>query len=235
VPADSRNNNKLRPQPIAFVASAFLLLLTLSISPAPFAAETEVVTVDADVWGDNWFAVYIGDKLVVEDSVPYNTERSFNSESASFDVTLPANVNVIMKDFKENDSGLEYIGTRRVQIGDGGFIAQFFDAESGELIAASDESWRCLVIHRAPLNRSCVQSSEPEHSCQSEIVAEPEGWMQPGFDDSEWPHAIVHSARAVQPRRGYDRVTWDDTAKLIWGEDLEIDNTVLCRFQIPAN
>ena len=235
MPADSRNNNKLRPQPIAFVASAFLLLLTLSISPAPFAAETEVVTVDADVWGDNWFAVYIGDKLVVEDSVPYNTERSFNSESASFDVTLPANVNVIMKDFKENDSGLEYIGTRRVQIGDGGFIAQFFDAESGELIAALR---RILAL---PGDSSCATQQKLRAKQRTRAFLSVRNRCRTGrmdaagFDDSEWPHAIVHSARAVQPRRGYDRVTWDDTAKLIWGEDLEIDNTVLCRFQIPAN
>ena len=176
--------------------------------------------------------VYIGDTLVVEDSVPYNTERSFNSESVSFDATLPAHVNVVMKDFKANDTGLEYIGTPRVQIGDGGFKAQFFDAESGKLLSVSDESWRCLVIHRAPLNKSCVRSAEPESSCQSVIDPEPDGWMEAEFDDSEWPQAIVHSAQAVQPRRGYDEITWNPAAKLIWGEELEIDNTVLCRFTI---
>ena len=215
-------------------AGAILPAVGCLIVGTCLAAENDMRTINADVYGDNWFAVYVGNTLVVEDSVPYNTERSFNAESVSFDVALPAHINVVMKDYKENDSGLEYIGTRRVQIGDGGFIAQFYDADSGKLLAASDESWRCLTIHRAPLNRSCLREPDPESSCQSEITPEPDGWMDAGFDDSQWPHAIVHSARAVEPRHGYDLVDWDPAAKFVWGEDLEIDNTVLCRFVIPA-
>ena len=38
----------------------------------------------AEVWADNWFAMYIGDKLVLEDSVSITTERSFNAESFGF-------------------------------------------------------------------------------------------------------------------------------------------------------
>jgi hypothetical protein len=51
--------------------------------------------------------------MINEDPVPYNTERSFNAESFVFEEALPAQINVILKDFKENDSGLEYIGSRR--------------------------------------------------------------------------------------------------------------------------
>lgn len=62
------------------------------------------------------------------------------------------NINFIIKDFKENDTGLEYIGSSRQQMGDGGFIAQFTDTKTGEIIAVTDADWKCKVIHEAPLD-----------------------------------------------------------------------------------
>jgi hypothetical protein len=193
------------------------------------AAYAEERTIKADVWADNWFAVYIESELIKEDSVPYNTEQSFNKETFTFTAKLPAQVAIIAKDFKENDSGIEYIGRPRQQMGDGGLSAQFHDAETGELIAASDETWRCKSIHRAPLNKSCERSPNPLQDCETDITPEPEGWNSADFDDSNWPNAIVHSARAVRPLRGYHEIDWDAGAKLLWADDLEIDNTILCR------
>ena len=34
------------------------------------------VTIHGDVWADNWFALYVGDRLLIEDSVSITTERS---------------------------------------------------------------------------------------------------------------------------------------------------------------
>lgn len=204
-------------------ASAIVLCL-LAMS-----ASANERNIEADVYADNWFALYLETTLIKEDSVPYNTEKSFNSESFTFKAELPAQINVIIKDFKENDSGLEYIGRPRQQMGDGGFSAQFHDADSGELIAVSDETWRCKSIHRAPLNKSCERSANPLQDCKNEISPEPQGWMSAEFDDSDWPHAIVHTAEAVRPIRGYHEVLWDEGAKLLWADDLEIDNTILCR------
>jgi hypothetical protein len=198
------------------------------------APEPADITIKADVWADNWFALYVGDELIKEDSVAYNTERSFNAESFSFEISPPAQINVIIKDFKENDTGLEYIGTGRQQMGDGGFSAQFFDSKTGELIAASSDQWRCLKIHRAPLNKSCSHSTTPDTDCKSAIRAEPEDWMNSDFDDSDWHMATVHSAQTVRPRGGYDEIFWDPAAKLIWTEDLVTDNTILCRFRIAT-
>lgn len=82
--------------------------------------ETKVFQLDA--WADNWFAAYLDESLIVEDSVPITTERSFNKETAIFTGSYPLNINVILKDFKENDTGLEYIGAGNQQMGDGGFI-----------------------------------------------------------------------------------------------------------------
>ncbi|MCG8415556.1 MAG: hypothetical protein MI746_15175 [Pseudomonadales bacterium] len=188
-------------------------------------------TVRADVWADNWFAFYIGEDLILEDSVPITTERSFNAESFTFNVDLPAQLNFIFKDFKENDTGLEYIGAGNQQMGDGGFIAQFYDTASNELLAYSNSDWQCLVIHEAPLDKSCEDVTGPavgDGTCGFRRIDEPMGWMSPDFNDAYWPNAVVHTESAVSPRDGYDQIDWDRQAQLLWGDDLETDNTLLC-------
>jgi hypothetical protein len=204
------------------------------LSPWSNAEEVDTITVNADIWADNWFALYAGDKLIKADSVPYHTERSFNAESFTFDIALPAQLSIVIKDYVENDTGLEYIGSNRQQIGDGGFMAQIMNAENDELVAVSSDHWRCITIHRAPTNKSCERSSNPGADCQSSISPEPVGWKTAEFDDSDWPSAVVHSAQAVRPHGGYSDVSWQSEARLIWTDDLETDNTVLCRFTISA-
>ena len=61
-------------------------------------------------------------------------------------------------------------------MGDGGFIAQFMDADSNRLLAVTDNNWVCKVIHQAPLNRECERSSNPDQDCQSRIEDEPVNW-----------------------------------------------------------
>lgn len=204
-----------------------LLLFSIFVSTSPLAQEASQ-TIKAQVWADNWFELYVDGKVVKTDSVPITTERSFNAEVFSFEATLPVQLAVRVMDFKEDDSGFEYIGTHRQQIGDGGFIAEFRDA-SNNLVAATDSSWRCLVIHQAPLNPACGKSASPIDACESNILPEPPGWTTASFDDSAWPNAVVHSASAVRPHGGYSNYFWEDEAQLIWGEDLEVDNTILCR------
>ena len=192
-------------------------------------------TLTADVWVDNWFAMYADGRLVLEDSVPITTERSFNAETSTFTATLPLTIAFEVKDFKENDTGLEYIGTDRQQIGDGGMIAQFTDAATGETVAVTDATVRCLVVHRAPLDRACANERNPiagEGTCAFEVTETPANWTSPGFDDSNWPAATEHSVREVSPKDGYDTISWDRSARLIWSEDLQLDNTLLCRMSI---
>ena len=87
------------------------------------ATATSADTFSADVWADNWFEMRINGVQVAQDSVPITTERSFNAESFIFEAQRPFVIGLMAKDFKENDTGLEYIGTRRQQMGDGGVIA----------------------------------------------------------------------------------------------------------------
>ncbi len=202
------------------IASSVLL------AAASTASAEENISVQ--LWADNWFEFYVDGEVVMTDPVPLTTERSFNAEVFSFSADLPAQIAVHIADYKENDSGFEYIGSHRQQMGDGGFIAEFFN-EAGEMIASSSDEWLCKVIHQAPLNPSCASDIS---TCQANILPEPEGWTEPAFDDSDWQNAIEHSAQQVRPHGGYSNYSWLPEAKLIWGEDLEIDNTLLCRFTL---
>ena len=203
-------------------------LSAVSFSAGGFA-DTQIQSLRVDVWADNWFALYVGETLVAEDSVSIQTERSFNAESFTLELKLPAQVNLVIKDFKQNDTGLEYIGTNRQQMGDGGFIAQFLDTATQSPLLVSNRHWRCLPIHIAPLNKQCEKSNTPEADCGNRTIPAPDGWQLPSFDDSAWPVAIEYSAQKVRPKDGYKRIRWDKDARLIWSSDLETDNTLLCR------
>jgi hypothetical protein len=103
----------------------------------------------AEVWADNWFSFHLGETAIAEDSVSITTERSFNKEVFGFDGTYPLVLNFVVKDYKKNDTGLEYIGTPQQQMGDGGFIAQIKDTTTGRVIAVTNAGWRCLVVHQS--------------------------------------------------------------------------------------
>lgn len=204
--------------------------LILATACGPAVAET----FSADVWADNWFEMRVNGEQVAEDSVSITTERSFNAESFEFEAERPFVLGVVAKDFKENDTGLEYIGTRRQQMGDGGIIMQILDG-SGDVAALSNAGWQCLPTHTAPLDKSCEKERNPvagEGACTFEQMAEPDGWDRPEFDASAWPAATVYSERQVSPKDGYDRIKWNSDAELIWGADLEQTNTLLCRLLV---
>ena len=210
-----------------------IIALALLLGAQSAAAETR--SLSADVWVDNWFEMYVNGEKVAEDSVPITTERSFNAETVTFTADLPAQIAIIAKDFKENDSGLEYIGSRRQQMGDGGLIAQIVDTDTGDVIAVTNDTARCLVVHRAPMDRSCADERDPvagEGACAFEETAIPADWTSSEFDDSIWPAATEHSESAVRPKDGYDRISWDSSARLIWSDDLLQDNTLLCRLTV---
>lgn len=207
-------------------------LAAVLLSAAAQIAQAETYSVD--VWADNWFEFHVNGEWVAEDSVSITTERSFNTESFSFEAAGPITLGLIAKDFKENDTGLEYIGSRRQQLGDGGVIAQIINND-GNIVAVTDNTWRCLVIHTAPLDKTCADESNPvagEGPCQFTAIDIPADWSAPDFDDSQWQPAQVYSEQAVSPKQGYDQIDWASEAELIWGPDLETNNTVLCRLSI---
>ena len=208
-------------------------------SQAPDAAPSSVVEGGAgrfqgEAWADNWFALYQGDRLLAQDSVPITTPRSFNKESFSFDATYPMVLSFVLKDYIENDTGLEYIGLPNQQMADAGFIFQMRDTQRGVTALVSNAAWRCRVIHKAPTNPACEHDANPALTCKSQIETEPAGWKDAAFDDSAWPVATVFTAQEVGPKQGYTEVTWEPAAKFIWSADLKQDNTVLCRVKVDA-
>ena len=107
-------------------ALGLVLIAALSIGAtavASAATKPKTLSFTAEVWADNWFALYANGKKVGEDSVSITTERSFNSEVITFTASYPLTLGLVAKDYIANDSGLEYIGSPRQQIGDGGIIA----------------------------------------------------------------------------------------------------------------
>ena len=125
-------------------------------APDVIAVDTpDAVSIRGEVWADNWFAFYLGDRLIIEDSIPITTERSFNAETFVFNADYPLQLNFVARDFKQDDTGLEYIGRGNQQMGDGGLIAQFTDVATGATVAVTNAAWRCLVLHDAPLDRAC--------------------------------------------------------------------------------
>lgn len=201
---------------------------------AVIADDNQSAGMTAEIWADNWFEMYVNGQKVLEDSVPITTERSFNAEAITLATRSPMTVAIMAKDFKENDSGLEYIGTNRQQMGDGGLIAQFRDT-AGKVIAATDSTMRCMVVHRAPVDRSCANKENPvagEGACGFAETKIPPNWTDPDFDDSGWPAAVEHSESDVRPKEGYDKIKWDASAKIVWSDNLVQDNTLLCRMKV---
>jgi len=202
---------------------------TVEIAGDTTETENEAVSITAEVWADNWFALWVNGELVGEDSVPITTERSFNAETFVFEATLPLTVAIEAKDFKETDSGIEYIGAANQQMGDGGLIAQFTATDTGDVLAVTSSDWQALIVHRAPLNTECERDADPDATCEFEVIDAPAEWTSVGFDDSGWADATTWTEAEVSPKDGYDEITWDSDASLIWGSDLEVDNTVLLR------
>lgn len=209
----------------------FMLCLLFVTQITPVNAAGKSIAFTAEVWADNWFALYINGKLVGQDSVPITTERSFNSERITFKATYPLTIGLIGKDFKENDSGLEYIGSNRQQIGDGGVVLQIKESTSGKVIASTSKKWRVLAIQQAPLNSECVTSNDPLRDCKSSQKSVPSNWSKSSFSDSKWTFAREYSESDVGVKDGYGEIQWNPKAKLIWGEDLKVDNTLLFRFK----
>ena len=217
------------------VGAALAGVLALGIIPATSApAATKIYSFTAEIWADNWFALYVNGKKVGEDSTPFATERSFNSDSISFKASYPLTIGIMARDYVENSSGLEYIGKPNQQIGDGGIIAQIRDSESKQLITATNKSWKVFVTNKAPLNDDCVKSKNPLLDCKTIVTKTSSSWYSSTFKDTSWKNATEFTTSAVGVKDGYYNFAWAPSSSLIWSSDLRLDNTILLRTKISA-
>jgi phosphatidylethanolamine-binding protein (PEBP) family uncharacterized protein len=215
----------------------FLLVFPVTVlaTTSVNAANTKSTSFQAEVWVDNWFALYINGKKVGEDSVPITTTKSFNSEKIKFTASYPFTVGIIAKDYTENSSGLEYIGQPKQQIGDAGIVLQIRDLTSGKIVSTTDKSWKTLLVNKAPLNAECVTSKNPIQDCKFANTAIPANWATSTFKDSQWKNATEFTEKEVGVKEGYFDIDWSPISKLIWTSDLKLDNTILIRKVVKSS
>lgn len=213
----------------AFIAALFIINL-----PNANAATVKPIAFTAEVWADNWFALYVNGKKVGEDSVPISTQKSFNSETIKFSATYPLTIGFVAKDYVQSSSGLEYLGQPNQQIGDGGLIFQIRESASDKLVTVSDASWKSFVQNIAPTNVECEKSASPETECKYTNFTLPSNWYGSTFKDSNWKNAKIFTAAEVGPKEGYFNIAWTNTAKFIWGDDLKLDNIVYFRKKVSS-
>ena len=208
-------------------------MLSLVATSLPSAqAAAKIYSFSAEIWADNWFALYVNGKKVGEDSTPFATERSFNSDSISFKASYPLTIGIIARDYVENASGLEYIGKPNQQIGDGGIIAQIRQIDTGQIVGSTNKSWKVFTTNKAPLNEECVKSGTPLTDCKVQSVKAPTSWYSATFKDTSWKNATEFTPAAVGVKDGYNNFTWAPQSSLVWSSDLRLDNTILLRTKI---
>ena len=60
------------------------------------------------------------------------------------------------------------------------------------------------------------------------------GGTPTAYDASGWDSATEYTAAEVGPKDGYNEVSWDASAKLIWAGSLTQDNTILFRTVVES-
>ncbi len=207
--------------------------------------DLQTVVIDADgeevtgyLFGDNYYELYVNGTIVARDPIGF---VPFNSGVVRFKAKRPLTYAVKLVDWGTHlGVGMEY---DRWNVGDGGFIARFSDGtETGA-------EWKCRAHYISPIeNRSCVgpgpdSSACPERppcverdpaSCRALHFPVPEDWASPEYDDSAWHQASTYRARDVTNQRAYrDYRREFGRADFIWSHNLDQDNLVLCRLQVP--
>jgi hypothetical protein len=215
------------------LALLICLWLLLPITSAG-ALVSKPVNFTAEIWADNWFALYANGKKVGEDSVPITTQKSFNSQTIKFSATYPLTIGFVAKDYVQSSSGLEYLGQPNQQIGDGGLIFQIKETQSQKIVTYSDQTWKAFVSNIAPLNVDCEKSPNPDLDCKFRNFTIPSSWASPTFKDSSWGNAKLFTAEEVGPKEGYFDISWLSSAKFIWSSDLKLHNIVYFRKKITA-
>jgi phosphatidylethanolamine-binding protein (PEBP) family uncharacterized protein len=212
------------------LAMVLVMVFAGNLNPGvPAKAATAMTSFTADIWADNWFVLYVNGVKVAQDPVPITTTKSFNKVSVVFNARYPLTIALMGRDYTENQSGLEYIGTPQQQIGDAGIIAQIHEKTSGKLVAATSSAWSSYVTNRAPLNADCVSSKQPLVDCKFLAKATPKNWTTSSFKETGWSRGVAYTEEEVGVKEGYNEVDWDSRAKLIWSSSLTLDNTVLFR------
>ena len=168
-------------------------------------------TMKAEIYADNWFALYINGRLAVVDPIAF---LPHNVVSVELLPEYPMTIAIIAHDNADPKTGLEYGN----HIGDAGLVLKFADG------TVTDGSWKAKSIERGPIGGDIANP-------RVENEPRPEGWTLPDFDDCKWEAAHVFTEQEVNPKPPYYEHDFKG-AQFIWSKDLGLDNTVLFRKRI---
>lgn len=163
-------------------------------------------------FADNYLELYVNGKLLAVDPVPFT---KFNSNVVRFTASRPVTLAVMGVDWEENlGLGSEQNRGARFFPGDAGFVAQIRDVDD-QVVALTDATWKAQTFYTAPLSaRDCLVVSgalRDSSDFSTEGVDDgtglsaahwpvPDNWMQPDFDDTNWPDAVTFTNETVGVR-----------------------------------
>ncbi len=193
------------------------------------------------IFADNYFELYVNDRLIGVDAVPFTP---FNSSVVRFRVKRPITYAVRLVDWEENlGLGSEKNRGNRFHAGDGGFAASFSDG------TVTDSSWTAQTFYTAPIDAPSnvrlvgnVRDTSMVHvnrlTCREDCFAAhwtlPEDWYKEDFDDSSWPPATVFTNDTIGVKNkpaymNFSGLFIGRKAKFIWSSNVVLDNHVIVR------
>jgi len=148
--------------------------------------------VEGTVYCDNKFTLWVNGEEVATDPVSFTPHQAVRV-SFEWDGLSSLAYAIQCEDYA-SESGYEYVGTNRAQLGDGALIAEFDD---GLDTVTNSETWRVYTATFGPTDASLEDgcSAENLEACKVETLDVPAGWQQADFDDSDWPFATSFTAR----------------------------------------
>ena len=212
-----------------------------SVPVAQIDEDGEVVT--AYIFADNYFELFINDKLVGVDSVPFTP---FNSSIVKFKVKRPYEIAIKVVDWEENSGlGSERNRGKAFHPGDGGLIASFSDG------TITNSNWKAQTFYTSPIyDLSCVKEDGNKRitkNCNTKGSDEYEEtyslhWDIPlNWKSNEkylsWPKAVEYTEDeiGVDNKRSYMNFQEQFSgsgASFIWSSNLVLDNLILFRYQV---
>lgn len=219
-------------------------LSDVSISSFPaieIDKEGEIVT--GYIFADNYFELYVNEKLIGVDSVPFTP---FNSSIVRFKVSKPYEMAVKVVDWEEHSGlGSENNRGKRFHPGDGGFIASFSDG------TVTSENWHAQTFYTSPIHDlSCLEeigSERLSNECSNEGRDDsghayslhwdiPENW-QTSQEYLKWPKATVFSEATIGVNNKKAYMNFREKfgaggASFIWSSNVVLDNLVLLRHRV---
>ncbi len=214
--------------------------------------KTPVIEIDPDgevitgyLNADNYFEMYVNEKLVAVDAVPYTP---MNGSIVRFKAKRPYTIAIKMVDWEENlGLGSELNRNNKWHPGDGGVMARFSDG------TVTDSTWRAQSFYIGPLvkledllelpgNLHSTEKLGRTHPLRTMPTCEdkcfgvhydiPADWKSKAFNDKVWPRAyeFTDDEMGINAMVSYTRFPQLFTdARWIWSQSLVYDNVVIVR------